>query len=426
MRFLGRISSTGWIFIAMAVGVLIGVAAPGVAKELTPASNIFLKLIKSIIAPLLFATLVYGIAASGNVKTMGRVGGKAILYFEIVTTVALFLGLAAVNLIRPGAGQHVDAPAVTAPGGAPPAQSAPVVPVRKPPTVAEILEHTFPSSVIHAMAEGEVLQLVVFCFIFGAACTAIGDRARPIVEWCESLAEVMFQYTRYVMYLAPIGVGAAIAVTVGSKGLGVLFTLGKLLLTMYAALIVFVVFVLGAVIVLCRIPLRRFIDAVKEPWLIAFSTASSEAALPKALQNMERFGVPKHIVSFVLPTGYSFNLDGTTLYLAGASVFCAQVAGIELTFTQQLLMMLTLMLTSKGVAGVPRASLVILSGTVSTFGIPAEGITLILGIDAVLDMARTSVNVLGNCLATAVVARWEGIDLSKPPKGDAELASVEA
>ena len=407
MGILGKVSATGWIFIAMAFGVALGVLAPDVAKELTPASNIFLKLIKSIIAPLLFATLVYGIAASGNVKTMGRVGGKAILYFEIVTTVALFLGLAAVNIIKPGVGRHVE----------PSSAAAPAIPVLKqPPTVGEILEHTFPASIIDAMAKGEVLQLVVFCFIFGAACTAIGDKSKPIVEWCESLAEVMFQYTRYVMMLAPIGVGAAIAVTVGAKGLGVLFTLGKLLVTMYAALIIFVVFVLGAVIVICRIPMGRFIQAVKEPWLIAFSTASSEAALPKALENMEKFGVPKHIVSFVLPTGYSFNLDGTTLYLSGASVFCAQVAGIELTWSQQLLMMLTLMLTSKGVAGVPRASLVILSGTVATFGIPAEGIAMILGIDAILDMARTSVNVLGNCLATAVVARWEGVDLSKAPE----------
>ncbi len=408
MGILGRISSTGWIFIAMAFGVALGVLAPDVAKELAPASNIFLKLIKSIIAPLLFATLVYGIAASGNVKTMGRVGGKAILYFEIVTTLALFLGLGAVNLIRPGAGQRVEPVAGAS------AVVASVPKLKEPPTIGEILEHTFPSSVIDAMAKGEVLQLVVFCFIFGAACTAIGDKSKPIVEWCESLAEVMFQYTRYVMMLAPLGVGAAIAVTVGAKGLGVLFTLGKLLLTMYAALIVFVVVVLGTVIVVCRIPMGRFIAAVKEPWLIAFSTASSEAALPKALENMEKFGVPKHIVSFVLPTGYSFNLDGTTLYLSGASVFCAQVAGIELTWGQQLLMMVTLMLTSKGVAGVPRASLVILSGTIATFSIPADGIAMILGIDAILDMARTSVNVVGNCLATAVVARWEGVDLNRP------------
>ena len=409
MGFLGKISNTAWIFIAMAGGIVLGVAMPDVAKELNPASNIFLKLIKSIIAPLLFATLVYGIAASGNVKTMGRVGGKAILYFEIVTTLALFLGLGAVNLIKPGVGTHIEKVAETT-------SVAAIPKLKEPPTVGEILEHTFPASVIDAMAKGEVLQLVVFCFLFGAACTAIGDKAKPIVEWCESLAEVMFQYTRYVMMLAPIGVGAAIAVTVGTKGLGVLFTLGKLLLTMYAALIVFVVVVLGSVIFIARIPLGRFIAAVKEPWLIAFSTASSEAALPKALVNMEKFGVPKHIVSFVLPTGYSFNLDGTTLYLSGASVFCAQVAGIDLTWSQQLIMMLTLMLTSKGVAGVPRASLVILAGTIATFDIPADGIAMILGIDAILDMARTSVNVLGNCLATAVVARWEGYDLSKAPE----------
>jgi proton glutamate symport protein len=403
-----KISATGWIFIAMAAGIALGHFQPEIAKSLEVVSHIFLNLIKSIIAPLLFATLVYGIAASGNVKTMGRIGGKAILYFEIATTIALFIGLFAVNWIKPGASQ--TPPAAVA------AQSAPAAPPAKQPTAGEILEHTFPKSVIDAMARGDVLQLVVFCFIFGAACTAIGDKAKPVIEWCESLAEVMFQYTRYVMMLAPLGVGAAIAVTVGTHGLGALNKLGLLLVTMYAALLVFVIFVLGGVIVLCRIPMGRFIHYVKEPWLIAFSTASSEAALPKALENMEKFGVPKHIVSFVLPTGYSFNLDGTTLYLSGASVFCAQVAGIELTWAQQLLMMLSLMLTSKGVAGVPRASLVILTGTLVTFQIPSVGIGMILGIDALLDMARTSVNVLGNCLASAVVARWEGVDLSKAPE----------
>ena len=330
------------------------------------------------------------------------------MYFEIATTIALFIGLVAVNWIKPGASQ-------TPPAAIEQTTAAPAAPAKQP-TAGEILEHTFPKSVIDAMARGDVLQLVVFCFIFGAACTAIGDKAKPVIEWCESLAEVMFQYTRYVMMLAPVGVGAAIAVTVGTNGLGALNKLGLLLVTMYAALIVFVVFVLGTVIVVCRIPMARFIHYVKEPWLIAFSTASSEAALPKALENMEKFGVPKHIVSFVLPTGYSFNLDGTTLYLSGASVFCAQVAGIELTWAQQLLMMLSLMLTSKGVAGVPRASLVILTGTLVTFQIPSIGIGMILGIDALLDMARTSVNVVGNCLASAVVARWEGVDLSKAPE----------
>jgi proton glutamate symport protein len=272
----------------------------------------------------------------------------------------------------------------------------------------------FPASIIDAMARGDVLEIVVFAFLFGAACAAIGVKAKPVVAFCESLAEVMFRYTNYVMYLAPVGVAAAIAVTVAGKGSGVLFGLGKLILTMYAAQIVFVVLVLGSVVVLFRIPAVPFFRAVREPFLIAFSTASSEAALPLALENMEQFGVPRHIVAFVLPTGYSFNLDGSTLYLSLASVFIAQAAGVDLTLSQQLLMMLTLMLTSKGVAGVPRAALVILAGTLATFRLPMEGVAVLLGIDAVMDMARTSVNVLGNCLASAVVARWEGVTFARP------------
>ncbi|MDX2150741.1 MAG: cation:dicarboxylase symporter family transporter [Bryobacteraceae bacterium] len=391
-----RLSLTAWIFVGMAVGIALGFAAPDIARQLQPVSNIFLRLIKSIIAPLLFGTLVYGIAGAGNIKTMGRIGAKSILYFEIVTTIALFLGLGAVNLVRPGEGMRLEktaAEAAVPQGGT---------------SLTQILEHTFPASVIDAMAKGEVLQLVVFSFLFGTACAAIGTRAKPVVAFAESLAEVMFQYTRYVMYLAPLGVGAAMAVTIGTKGVGVLYGLGKLVLTMWAAQILFVVVVLGGIVVLMRIPLRRFIAAAREPFLIAFSTASSEAALPRALQNMERFGVPKHIVAFVMPTGYSFNLDGTTLYLSLASVFVAQAAGVPLTFGQQIIMMLTLMLTSKGVAGVPRAAIVILSGTLATFGLPLEGAAVLLGIDAVMDMARTSVNVLGNCLATAVIAKWEG------------------
>jgi len=396
-----KLSITAWIFICMAAGIALGVLAPKVAVELAPVSNIFLRLIKSIIAPLLFGTLVYGIAGSSNVKTMGRIGAKAILYFEIVTTAALFLGLGAVNLTKPGAGMKIAPDKETAVPGV----------ANTPPALAATLEHTFPTSIIDSMARGEVLQIVVFTFLFGTACAAIGTKAKPVVLFCESLAEVMFRYTHYVMYLAPLGVGAAIAVTVGSKGFAVLFGLGKLILTMYAALIVFVVFVLGAVIKIARIPVRRFYDAVKEPWIIAFSTASSEAALPLAMENMEKFGSPKHIVAFVLPTGYSFNLDGTTLYLSLASVFVAQAAGVEMGLGQQLVMMLTLMLTSKGVAAVPRASLVILAGTLSTFHLPLEGVAVLLGVDALMDMARTSVNVLGNCLATAVITRWEGVEL---------------
>lgn len=394
-----RLSITAWIFIAMFCGIALGIAAPGFAVQLAPVSNIFLRLIKSIIAPLLFGTLVSGIASTGSVKTMGRIGLKAIIYFEVVTTVALFLGLGAVNLVRPGAGLTLTTAAVDVPKTAL--------------TISGTLEHTFPTSVIDSMARGEVLQIVVFTFLFGAAAASLGAAARPVVEWCESLAEIMFRYTGYVMYFAPFGVGAAIAVTVGSKGPAVLFSLGKLMLTLLGALIIFVVVVLGAVLLICRIPVRRFYQAVKEPWVLAFSTASSEAALPLALENMEKFGVPKHIVGFVLPTGYSFNLDGTTLYLSLASIFVAQAAGVNMPFGTQLLMMLTLMLTSKGVAAVPRASLVVLAGTLGTFNLPIEGISLLLGVDALMDMARTSVNVLGNCMASAVVARWEGYDLSE-------------
>jgi proton glutamate symport protein len=392
---LKRLSLTAWIFIGMAAGIAVGAFAPGVARQLGPVSAIFLRLIRSIIAPLIFGTLVFGIAGGGDLKRMGRIGLKAIVYFEIVTTFALFLGLAAVNLVRPGAGMKL---AQTSAEAALPQQ---------PPAVSSIVEHVFPASIVDAMARGDVLEIVVFAFLFGAACAAVGAKAKPVVAFCEALAEVMFRYTRYVMYLAPLGVGAAIAVTVGGKGFGVLFGLGKLILTMYAALVLFVTLVLGAVVLLVRIPVAAFYRAVREPFLIAFSTASSEAALPLALENMERFGVPKHIVAFVIPTGYSFNLDGTTLYLSLASVFVAQAAGVNLSFGQQLLMMLTLMLTSKGVAGVPRAALVILAGTLSTFRLPMEGVAVLLGIDALMDMARTSVNVLGNCLASAVVARWE-------------------
>lgn len=383
----------------MAAGIAFGHFFPEIGKQLTPVSNIFIRMIKSIIAPLLFATLVVGIAGSGSAKAMGRIGLKAIIYFEIVTTAALFVGLVAVNWVQPGAGLSIDRAAQTG------------LPQVKP-SLVQILEHTFPNSIFDSMAKGEVLQMVVFCFLFGTACTMIGAKAQPVVTFLQSLADVMFEYTKYVMYLAPFGVGAAMAATVGSKGIGVLLGLGKLVLTLYGALVIFVVVVLGAVVVIAKIPLRRFWFWVKDPYILAFSTASSEAALPMALKNMESFGVPRHIVAFVLPTGYSFNLDGTTLYLSMASVFIAQAAGVNLSWHEQVMMMLTLMLTSKGVAAVPRASLIILAGTLATFNLPLEGIALLLGVDTLMDMARTSVNLLGNCLASAVVARWEGHDLT--------------
>ena len=394
-----KISLTSWILIALVAGIAFGALFPGPAKEMAVLGSIFLRLIKSIIAPLLFGTLVVGIAGTGNVKTMGRIGGKAILYFEIVTTIALFVGLGAVNLVQPGVGVQLQKGAT---GGL--AQTST--------SLSQILEHTFPTSIIDSMARGEVLQIVVFTFLFGMACATIGAKARPVVAFCEGLSEVMFKYTHYVMYVAPFGVFGAMAATVGDKGLGVLVNLGKLVLTLYGAELFFVVVVFGAVTMIARIPVKRFIYYVREPFLLAFSTASSEAALPIALENMELFGVPKHIVAFVLPTGYSFNLDGSTLYLSMAAIFVAQAAGVHLPFTTQLVMLLTLMLTSKGVAGVPRASLVILAGTLATFNLPIEGVAVILGVDTLMDMARTSVNLLGNCLATAVVARWEGVDLS--------------
>ncbi|HEY6343708.1 MAG TPA: cation:dicarboxylase symporter family transporter [Bryobacteraceae bacterium] len=397
-----RPSLTAWILMGLVGGVAFGAALPKAGVELGVLGTLFLRLIKSIVAPLLFGTLVSGIAGAGNVKTMGRIGGKAILYFEMVTTVALFVGLGAVNLVRPGAG-------VALPNGA---QTA--IP-QSSPGLSEILEHTFPTSIVDAMARGEVLQIVVFSFLFGAACAAIGAKARPVLNFCESLAEVMFRYTRYVMWLAPLGVFGAMAATIGERGLGVLVNLGKLVATLYGAEIFFVVAVLGAVTAIAQIPLGRFVAHVKAPFLLAYSTASSEAALPLALENLERFGVPKHIAAFVLPAGYSFNLDGTALYLSLAAMFVAQAAGVHLSFGTQLVMMLTLMLTSKGVAGVPRAALVILAGTLASFRLPVEGVALILGVDTLMDMCRTSVNVLGNCLAAAVVARWEGVDLQTAP-----------
>jgi proton glutamate symport protein len=406
-RTVKRISLTTWIFIGMAAGVALGIVAPGFARQLSPVSRVFLQLIRSIIAPLIFGTLVVGIAGGGDMKRMGRIGGKAILYFEIVTTLALFLGLAAVNLVRPGAGISIHGSAAEA--AIPQTQT----------SFSSVLEHIFPSSIIDAMARNDALQIVVFAFLFGAACAAIGAKAEPVVKFCASLAEVMFRYTRYVMYLAPLGVGAALAVVIGNKGVNVLLGLGKLIATMYVSSVLCIVFVLGPALILFHIPVRGFYRAVREPFLIGFSTASSEAALPLALENMEQFGVPKHIVGFVIPTGYSFNLVGSALYLSLAAVFVAQAAGVNLSFGGQLLMMLTLMLTSKGVAGVPRAALVILAGTLSTFHLPMEGAAVLLGVDALLDMARTSVNVLGNCLASAVVARWEGYQVGR---GEACLA----
>jgi proton glutamate symport protein len=390
---------TQQILLGLVIGIVFGWYVnqfhPDWSDNIRPFSQLFMRMIKMIIAPLLFATLVAGIAGAGHFKQVGRMGFKAIVYFEIVTTIALIVGLVAVNLTRPGDGLSIpleDTSGITA----------------KAQTWKDILLHVVPNSVIQAMAEGDVLQIVVFSIIFGIGLGMLGEKGRPMVQWCELLAEVMFKFTGIVMRYAPIGVGAAMAYTIGHSGIGVLKNLGLLVLTLYGALIVFVLGVLLPVALIFRVPIRKFIRAVREPAVIAFSTTSSDAALPKAMVVLERLGVPRRIVSFILPLGYSFNLDGSTLYLSLAAVFVAQAAGVELTIGQQITMLLTLMLTSKGVAGVPRASLVILAATLASYNLPLAGITLILGVDELMDMARTMVNVIGNCLATVVVAKWEG------------------
>jgi Na+/H+-dicarboxylate symporter len=396
---LRRISLTKWILIFMVIGALIGWLNPDLGTSLKPLSTVFLRMIKSIVVPIIFGSLVIGIAGHGDdMKRVGRLAFKSILYFEVVTTIALVVGLAAVNLTKPGVGVKLAASAQKGQELA-----------RETPTFGGILEHLVPQSFFEAATHNEALQIVFFSILFAVALSQVKGRPKEaMLGFCEGLAETMFKFTGIVMKFAPIGIGAAIAVTVGHSGAGVLINLGKMVLTLYGALIVFVLVALVPVALLARVPLRAFFQMVKEPALIAFATTSSEAALPKAMENMERLGVPRRIVAFVIPTGYSFNLDGSTLYLAVASIFVAQAAGVHLSLGEQLFMMLTLMITSKGVAGVPRASLVILSGTLLHFKLPLEGVALILGVDELMDMARTTVNVIGNCLAAVVMGRWEG------------------
>lgn len=407
--FLG-LSLTQWILVSMVVGILLGWLFPESARDahrgwaatdLNVLSTVFLRMIKSLIVPLLFGTLVVGIAGHGDdMKRVGKLALRSIIYFEVVTTLALAVGLITVNLVKPGRG--VDLASASAAEGAQLAA--------RHTTLSGVLEHTVPQSFFEAATNNEVLQIVFFSIIFAVALSQVKqDRAKTfMLSACESLSEVMFKFTGIVMKFAPIGIGAAIAVTVSKSGLGVLRNLGILVLALYGALIAFVLLVLVPVMLIARVPIRRFLSAVREPWLIAFTTASSEAALPLAMERMEALGVPRRIVAFVLPTGYSFNLDGSTLYLALASVFAAQAAGFDMPISTQLFMMLTLMLTSKGVAAVPRAALVILSGALTQFNIPLQAVAVILGVDALMDMARTSINLFGNCLATVVMARWDG------------------
>jgi proton glutamate symport protein len=391
--------------IGLVVGGLIGWLRPDWGNAVYFFRDIFINLIKSIIAPLVFSTIVVGIAGAGALRKVGRMGIKALIYFEIVTTAALFIGLAVVNFMKPGAGVTLAATNT---------EILSTLGQSHPKTFVETIVHIFPSSVIDAMARGDVLQIVAFSVLFALAVSAVGEKGKPIIRAMDSLSQIMFKFTNYVMMFAPIGVGAAMAHTIGTQGPGVLVNLGKLIGSLYLALVIFVLLIFGLVIWIARIPLRQFVRAVREPAALAFATTSSESALPKAMESMERLGVPRHIVGFVMPTGYSFNLTGSTLYLAMGSVFVAQAAettiGWHMSLGQQITMMLTLMLTSKGVAGVPRASLVILLGTLNSFlpsGLGPIGVAIIFGVDELMDMGRTCVNVIGNCLATVVVARWE-------------------
>jgi proton glutamate symport protein len=397
---LRRVTLTQWIVVSVIVGVLLGALFPEFSQSLKPLATIFLRMIKSLVAPLIFATLVVGIAGHGD--DMGRVGKlalRSLIYFEVVSSLALVIGLAAVNIVKPGIGVSL---------GTGPATDAAQLAATKV-TFEGVLDHVVPDSIVAASANNEVLQIVFWAVLFAVALTKLrGENRERMLGFCSALSDLMFKFTGLVMAYAPIGIGAAIAATIGHSGMGVLLSLGKLVLTLYGALVVFALVVLLPIAVFARIPLRAFLRAVKAPYLIAFTTASSEAALPLAMEKMEELGVPARIVAFVMPAGYSFNLDGSTLYLAVASVFAAQAAGIHMPLSQQIVMMLTLMVTSKGVAAVPRASLVILSGALAMFGLPLQAIAVILGVDAFMDMARTSINVLGNCLASAVMARWEG------------------
>jgi len=396
-------SLTGWIFWAMLAGGELGADAPAFAVSLRVFSDIFLRLIKTIVAPLILGTLITGIAAHGQMRSLGRMGLKALVYFEVLTTIAMLVGLAAINITRAGVGLSVPQPhaATNIPANIPAAQA--------PLHWDEVLLHTFPENIAKSVADNQILQVAVFAILFGVAMGRLSAESRaPLLRVVESLTETMFAFTNVVMYYAPVGVGAAMAYTVGQMGPGVLLHLGRLLLTLYAALLAFGLVGLLPVALIAGVPIRRFLRAVAEPATIAFATSTSEAALPRAMEAMEALGVPRRIVAFVIPAGYSFNLDGSTLYLALASVFVAQAAGVTMSWKQQMFMVATLMLTSKGVAGVPRATLIVLLATVAMFHLPEEPIFVILGIDAIMDMARTSVNVVGNCLASVVVARWEG------------------
>ncbi|KAK9768719.1 hypothetical protein K7432_000402 [Basidiobolus ranarum] len=399
-RFIRRLNLTIWILASMVIGILLGWLQPDFAKELKPISNVFLYMIKCLIVPLIFSTLVVGIAGHGDdMKQIGRLAIKSLIYFEIVTTLALIVGLIMVNLLKPGVGVTLPADSDTS-----------ITEELGNYTISwqSELEHIIPQSFFEAAADNEVLQIVFCAIMFAVAMMKTPGKSKvTMIDWLQSLSDIMFKVTELVMNFAPVGIGCSIAYTIGQSGIGVLVDLGKLMGTLYLSLIIFMLLVFVPIILILRVPIKDLLRAISQPALIAFSTSSSEAALPRAMKNMEAYGVPHKIIAFVMPTGYSFNLDGTTLYLAIASVFAAQVGGIDMPFSTQIIMMLTLMLTSKGVAAVPRASLVILSGAVKSFNLPEASIALILGVDALMDMGRTTVNLIGNCIATVVIAKWE-------------------
>ena len=389
------------IFVSLLLGILTGWLFPQFAVRTHVLAEIFLRMVKMIIAPLLFATLVVGIAGHSNIKNLGRLGIKTIAYFEIVTTFALVVGLGCANLFKPGVGMEGMVNQINLNSVASMATTA------QHNTFGQMLLGLFPTSIVQSMAEGNLLQIVVFSIFFALAICAVGKKAQPVVDILNSVSTIMFKFTEYVMFFAPIGIYGAIAYTIGYNGLDILFNYGKIIVALYTALIVFLIVVLFAVCKIVNISFRALLKAIQEPALLTFTTASSEAALPKAMSIMERFGVPKSIVGFVMPTGYTFNLDGSTLYLAMAVVFSTQLIGVDLSIEQQLVIMFALMLTSKGVAGVPRASLIVLAGTLTSLGYPITGVAILLGIDQILDMGRTTVNLIGNCVATVVIAKWE-------------------
>ena len=389
------------IFIALVAGILFGWLCPKLAVKMQPLGEIFLRMIKMIIAPLIFATLTVGIAGHGDVKSLGKIGLKALVYFEVATTIALILGLFMANVLKPGVGFNIDVSSVSM------TAVENMQGVASHSSLTHMLIDTIPVSIFDALAKGNLLQIVVFAVFFSFAICAVGQKARPVLEILQSTCDIMFKFTEYVMRFAPIGVFGAISATIGQNGIAILKSYAKLIGITYLSLIAFVALVLVIACKIIKVSFRGILRAIKDPALLAFTTASSEAALPKAMSQMEKFGVPKSIVSFVMPMGYTFNLDGSTLYLTLATLFCAQIAGINLSIEQQLMIMFTLMLTSKGIAGVPRVSLVILTGTLTSFGLPVVGVAILLGIDQILDMGRTTVNLIGNCVATTVVAKWE-------------------